>query len=938
MFLFSNLFTLAVIGLVILLAMPVAILVLFSRTARLSGEVRALERRISRLTDAPAQPVAASAPPDAPIAARVAAEDRAPAKPTAPPPLPPLPPQPPQPPRTPPAPLPSAAVVFTPARFDALAAWLRANWIYAVSALSLALAGVFFVQYGMERGLLPPGLRVLSALVFGAALVAAGEWVRRRSGDGRGAASAYIPSTFAGAGIVSMFGAVIAARGLYGLIGSEAAFAGLLAVAALALALGWVYGPFLAAAGLIGAGAAPFLVGGDSADPTWLYAYFALVGAVGLGVDAVRRWAWVSVLALAVAYGGIALIWFGTGGPDGSPLGQPLLAAVLLAVAVGATLIPGLALRPDHAGPALSATVFGKGGAPVFPVRLAVGAGVASSIGLALIQGAAPSDSWAAYLALAALAGFFLWAAGSAPGLRDLALLPAAAFLGRLGLEGAGNGPLAEVMRAAWIGLRPPETSPPPDLTLLLALAGLMTLGAALRAGTLGAETPGAGTPGAETLGAPARRWMALGAAVFAPLAAGALELWWRPALSLGAYGWALHVLAVAALMTALAVQAARADGEDRARAALYALSALTLIAFSFAIALSGAALTLALAALAVFAAALDRQFRMVEMGWFLQAATVVLGYRLVVDPGLFWAVEVASLPEAVLATAGVAAALYAALRLLPDRDGQRAQVALVLESGALAALAVAADVLLLRVLIDKQETETNDWFRTHWGMSLVALPWLVSAFVQIYRRGAGGAFVRVRAVLAGLAAALWAPGMAFALTIFSPLVPLFGSSGARVYGPPVLDTLAVAYGLPALILFAGVRLVPIPRRFLRRSALGAGFALLAVYVVFEIRRFWQGDDLSVPGVVQGELYSYTVALMLLGAGLLYQAIARGSSDLRRVAMAVIGVTIAKVFLWDAAGLTGLTRVASFVGLGLALAGLAWLNRWAAGQGGHDKV
>ena len=49
MFLFSNLFTLAVIGLVILLAMPVAILVLFSRTARLSGEVRALERRISHL-------------------------------------------------------------------------------------------------------------------------------------------------------------------------------------------------------------------------------------------------------------------------------------------------------------------------------------------------------------------------------------------------------------------------------------------------------------------------------------------------------------------------------------------------------------------------------------------------------------------------------------------------------------------------------------------------------------------------------------------------------------------------------------------------------------------------------------------------------------------------------------------------------------------------
>jgi len=38
---------------------------------------------------------------------------------------------------------------------------------------------------------------------------------------------------------------------------------------------------------------------------------------------------------------------------------------------------------------------------------------------------------------------------------------------------------------------------------------------------------------------------------------------------------------------------------------------------------------------------------------------------------------------------------------------------------------------------------------------------------------------------------------------------------------------------------------------------------------------------------------------------------------------------VAKVFLLDASGLTGLTRVVSFAGLGLSLAGLAWLNRWA---------
>ena len=37
------------------------------------------------------------------------------------------------------------------------------------------------------------------------------------------------------------------------------------------------------------------------------------------------------------------------------------------------------------------------------------------------------------------------------------------------------------------------------------------------------------------------------------------------------------------------------------------------------------------------------------------------------------------------------------------------------------------------------------------------------------------------------------------------------------------------------------------------------------------------------------------------------------------------------------AGLTGLTRVLSFLGLGLSLAGLAWLNRWAGQAARRDE-
>ena len=86
---------------------------------------------------------------------------------------------------------------------------------------------------------------------------------------------------------------------------------------------------------------------------------------------------------------------------------------------------------------------------------------------------------------------------------------------------------------------------------------------------------------------------------------------------------------------------------------------------------------------------------------------------------------------------------------------------------------------------------------------------------------------------------------------------------------------------------------------------------------------------MAVPGVGQAELYSYTIALLALGATLFYQSLARQSAMLRRAGLLVIGLAVAKVFLVDISGLGGLIRVFSLLLLGGALAGLAWLNRWA---------
>ena len=789
-------------------------------------------------------------------------------------------------------------------RVGALLRWLRENWVYAVSALSLALAGVFFVQYGMEKGLLPPGLRVLAAIAFGACLIAAGEWMRRKHGDSVESTTAYLPSVFAGAGLVSIFAAVLSARQMYGLIGPETAFAGHLVTAVLAVGLGWFYGPLLVAVGLLGAAMAPFIVAGGSAPTAWLYGYYGLIAGVGLTVDAVRRWAWVSVLALVLGYAGGALMYLGGAGVAGW-----VGLAVLLAI--GAVVLPLLSLVPHHDGPFVLQSLVSKSriGWPIFPVRLAAGAAVASTLALLLLADRAPAEAMLAMGALTLLAlAYVLWA-DRAEGLADLGAVPAVGFVAALVMQGLGFLPIWWEFAGQVIANRPPETSAPMTVTILLAMAVAMSGAAALRSFRGGA------------LAVP----FGLAAVLVAPVSAAVLELLWAPAPVLGVYPWALHIMGLAAGMVVLALRYAGLDGEDRRRVAYATLSALSLIALALFLLTTKTALTLALAVLALVAAGLDRRFKLPEMGYFIQLAVAVLGYRLLADPGLDWAMG-APMGQVVLAFGGVIVALLAALWQLPEG---RILPKGVLESAVAGFGAILINVLISRWLLPDSSDATNN-FDSHWGFALNAMPWLVLMLMQLYRAQLGGGLMRLRQAIAAVAGVLAALPLAAAVGPFNPLLSAYPDDrGGLVKGPMIFDSLLLAYGVPGVLLLLAAWRMPGLHRSVKIGFAGIGTALVALYAGLEIRRFWQGDWLGAPGVEQGELYTYTLALMLLGAGLLYQAIARRSIHLRRAAMAVIAITVAKVFLLDAAGLTGLTRVISFLGLGLSLAGLAWLNRWA---------
>lgn len=861
-----------------------------SDVAGLRGDAPAKSEHPSEKMEVPAQPASAVAPPlpqTPPRPARATATPPPVARAT---------------PR-PPSPIEKALADFGP--------WLQENWFYAVSAASLALAGIFLVQYGMESGLLPPRVRVVAGLAFGAALIGVGEFIRRRFGDGAQSATAYLPSVFSGAGIVTLFGAILSARMLYDLIGGGAAMGGMVAVALIAVVLGWMHGPLLVAVGVIGAYGAPLVLGSTQADASPLLGYFAVIAALGLGVDTVRRWGWISALTLALAYlMGFAVVL--QGGGTVAWTGQLYFAALPLS----AILIPARSFVPDHAGPPALLGVMGRMtfGAkdrgvtwPGFPTLLAFASVAASCAILLVMYKPGIVEIWLSVGVLAVLGMVLIAWSDRAPALQDAALLPPLALLLSVFAQAENRRVTYETFIQTYA--ENPEAAFPWVITVLVGLGAVISgfaLWRALRGGQFGVI------------------WAAI-AAVFAPAMAIVLEMAWHPADVIGSYPWALHAAGLAALMVLFAERLARVDAEQRLRVSFAVMSALSCLAFAFVIVLSSVALTVALAVTVVAAAALDRVWNLPALTWFIAVGVVTLGYRLVVDPGLIFGAT-GPLPGVIVAYVGTLAAFIAALWLLRPLPRPAAQV--MLDSAAWSTAGLTLSLLILRWI----ESEVGaGYVDTHWSLGLNAAIWLGLALAQVQRtQGATTALLdKLRWALAAVFTLIGGGALFGALTAANPL--LAGGVTNQVFGPIVFNTLAAAYVLPALVLLGGAwRLDKVDQRLrVVLAALGGG--LLALWLFMVIRHFWQGGEgmrLSM-GISQPEQYTYTMVLLVTGAALFYQSLARRSAMIRKAGLVVIGLAVAKVFLIDVTDLDGLTRVFSLLVLGLALAALAGLNRWA---------
>lgn len=200
---------------------------------------------------------------------------------------------------TPPAPRVSVPAPKPPSKRKGFEQTLAANWMVWVGGLAIAMGGLFMVRVAIDAGLLGPLARVIMAAVMGAGLIVAGLNAGRWSLVRDGDGMVgRLPEVISAAGITTLYGATVGAGLLYGLVPPLVALGLLVAVSALAVVLALKFGLLLAALGLAGAFAGPLLTGSPGGDVLPLLPYFGVITLAGLYLVKLRDWRFLTWLIL----------------------------------------------------------------------------------------------------------------------------------------------------------------------------------------------------------------------------------------------------------------------------------------------------------------------------------------------------------------------------------------------------------------------------------------------------------------------------------------------------------------------------------------------------------------------------------------------------------------------------------------------------------------
>ena len=762
------------------------------------------------------------------------------------------------------------------------------RWVVWVGGLTLALGGFFMVRYSIEAGLLGPGVRTLLGGAFALALLAAGEWTRRKESISTIEALpiANIPAILTAAGTAVAFATVYAAYALYGFLVPATAFIllGLVALGTLAAAL--LHGPALAGLGVAAAFVTPILVSSNEPDYWALYIYLAIVTAAAFGLARIRLWRWLAVTTIV-----LALLWTFPCLQCGPSMLGPHLFHVIAGFVLATLLVvcgflfgPPLGdgrIEPISSG-SLAATLFGA-------TMIVIGSLHADSamIVFAMLVAAMLFVAWRAPAATGAVAVaaalvaivFFEWVVRADP---DMLVLP--------------GGPLP--------GFGPLATNGSVSVHLTTAAIFALGFGAA-----------GFLAQGRSVIAIVPVVWSA--AAVFTPLAL-LIALYAHIAHLDRSIPFAVLAVILAAAYGAATEALARRDARPglAISTALFATGTLGALALALTFALEKGWLTIALALMSMGTAwiSMQRPIPFLRSLAAILAGIVVL--RIGYEPRIAGdAVGTTPLFNWLLWGYGIPALSFWVASIFLRRRGDDAPLRTV-ESAAI------LFTVLLAFMEIRHAANGGDVYRDIAGITETALQICTALAMAI---GLERLRIRTGSIIHNVSAVL--------LTVFAGLAIV---GGLLFWDNPALwrisidgkfvNALLLGYAIPAVLALLLSYAVAGRRAARYGNTIAAGALVLALsYVTLEIRRLYHGPQLTSGLTGDAEQYTYSIAWLVFGVVLLGIGILFNSQRARLASAVVIALTILKAFLIDMSTLTGVYRALSFMCLGLVLVAIGWL-------------
>ncbi len=879
-----------IISLVVLvvLAFPVIAIIALVKAHELRTLLYGLDLRVATLerglasATAPSAPIVAGpAPAPPPVAAPAATPHQPPTPPTVPP---------------PPQPAPPTSVPLSPARPAAplppepisLEERFGTRWVVWVGGVALALGGIFLVRYTIDQGLIGPGVRIILGALLALALVAVGEWSRRteRLSGLPGLPSAHIPSILTAAGTTVAYATVYAAYGLYGFLPPAVAFILLGAVALLCLAAALLHGPALAGLGLVGAFVAPLLVASDKPDYWSLYVYIAVVTAAAFALARFRMWRWLALTAVV-----LGALWTlpGMDFDAVEALGAHVFHALAGFVLAATFLVCGLLYGPPAAPGEID-----RLSSLVLAVYLLVAA-------LLVLASRHDAVALTAFVLLTVATVGIAWraeaAAGAVPVAAILAMAVMADWAVQMNLSAllAPSGPTAPAI-------------PEPE-RFLYGAHFFVAAGWAAMFGGAGFLAQGRSARALVPM-----LWGASG--VFAPLAM-LVALYYRISgldRSLPFAALALLLAAIYGIATEALVRREPRPGL-MASSAMFATGALAALALALTFALEKGWLTVGLALMVPGAAWVAEKRPLPWLRWLAAIMVAVVVARIAYEPRIVGD-DIGTTPifNWLLYGYGVPALSFWVAGWLLRRRADDLPARMV-DAGAI------LFTVLLVILEIRHYVTGGDIYRPASGITEIALDVNAGLALTIgIERVRGRTGSVVHNVGALVIAALTLGAIVFDLAIV--VGPRFNNNPV---GGAFFNMILLGYGLPAVLAITLALIARTTRPMPYRAAAAITAVTLALfYLTLEVRRLFHGAILAGP-TSDAEQYSYSTVWLAFGIVLLAVGFLLRSQPARFAALAVIALTIAKVFIIDTASISGIYRALSVIGLGVVLLGIGWL-------------